>query len=155
MPPMPLVSVTRVIERFPGRGGWHFVPVPEVAPPASAAFGMRTVRGSLDGVGFARRELMPRGDGTLFLPVSAALRRRLRKGEGDAVALVLYDDRYDGAFAEAVRESLAAEGGGVLAAFDALPPARREALLTWAYRPADAEEQVRRVLGLAGRIRRG
>ena len=151
--PAPLLRATRRIERFPGEGGWHFVPLPEIAPPTSAAFGMRTVRGSIDGVALARRKLMPRGDGTLFLPLPAVLRKRLRKAAGDTVDLELYDDRYGEEFVTAVRESLAAESAGLLECFDKLSPKQRDALLDWAYRPASEEEQVRRVLGMSTRMR--
>ena len=87
------------------------------------------------------------------LPIPAVLRKRLKKTAGETVALELYDDRYAQDFATAVRESLAAEGASLLARFEGLSPKHQDALLNWAYRPSNAEEQVRRVLAMSARVR--
>lgn len=86
----PLVDRSYLLEKFPGKGGWTYATIPEVKPDPHAWFGWINVNGFLDDVELPRCKLMPKGDGQLFLPVNAKLRKQLRKGAGDTVRVRLF-----------------------------------------------------------------
>ena len=88
----PLVNKDYLLEKFKGKGGWTFVCIPEIQQNKKAPFGMVRVKGSIDGVGIKKHNLMPMGNGYLFLPVKAEIRKKINKKEGDSVRLTLYYD---------------------------------------------------------------
>lgn len=87
----PLVDKEYVLEKFPAKGGWTFARIPEI-PKSKAAFGLIRVRGTIDSFSFTAAHLMPDGKGGLFLPVKAAIRKQIKKKDGDKVRIVLYED---------------------------------------------------------------
>jgi hypothetical protein len=71
--------------RYPGPGGWHFVPVPEeLAPRATHAWGRTPVRATVDGVAWETSVWREKGGRTLL-----AVPKRVRgdKGHGDTVTV--------------------------------------------------------------------
>jgi hypothetical protein len=88
----PLINKKYLLEKFPGKGGWTFARIPEIAQDKKAHFGWVKVRGTIDGFEIRKYHLMPMGDGNLFLPVKAEIRKKIGKKEGDTVHVVLYPD---------------------------------------------------------------
>jgi hypothetical protein len=88
----PLVNKEYLLEKFPGKGGWTYAAIPEVAQDKNAPFGWVKVRGSIDGFEIKSYHLMPMGSSRLFLPVKATIRKKIGKKEGDWVTVVLYAD---------------------------------------------------------------
>ena len=71
--------------RYPGPGGWHFVPVPEeLAPRATHAWGRTPVRATVDGVTWDTSVWRERSGRTLL---AVPKRLRGRKEAGDRVAV--------------------------------------------------------------------
>lgn len=88
----PLVDAWFTLEKYPGKGGWTYAALPDVKPDPSAPFGWRRVKGSIDTYSFENYRLMPMGNGQLFLPVKADVRKMIKKEAGDSVYVVLYED---------------------------------------------------------------
>lgn len=88
----PLINKPCLLEKFPGKGGWTYVALPEILPDSHAPFGWVRVRGRIDDFEFKGCRLMPMGNGTLFLPVKAEVRKNIGKQAGDWVQIILYPD---------------------------------------------------------------
>lgn len=88
----PLVDQEFLLERFPGKGGWTYARIPQITPDKNAPFGWVKVKGTIDGYEIKQYHLMPMGNGILFLPVKADIRKKIRKQEGDMVRVILYPD---------------------------------------------------------------
>ena len=80
---------TAVIHRFDGVAGWYYVDVPvSVSTEVETAFGMPRVLARIGATEWTT-SLMPKGDGTVFLPVKAAVRKAEELDAGDEVAVRL------------------------------------------------------------------
>ncbi len=78
------------LERFTGKGGWTYVPLKKESFKGVKSFGMLKVSGNIDGYTFEDKHLMPKGDGTLFLPVAKNIRNLIGKEAGDPVQVKLF-----------------------------------------------------------------
>ena len=88
----PLINKKYKLEKFPGKGGWTFAKIPEIVQDKNKPFGWVKVKGTIDGCGIRKYHLMPMGNGKLFLPVNAQIRKKIGKKEGDVVHVVLFPD---------------------------------------------------------------
>jgi hypothetical protein len=74
------------LERFPGKGGWTFVPVPEeLAPPVTHGWGRTPVLATVDGVSWETS--VWRDPRRVFLPVPKHVRRGKVAGDEVKVAI--------------------------------------------------------------------
>ena len=89
---IPFVNKKYLLEKFPGKGGWTYARVPEISQSKETPFGWIRVRGTIDHYEIKHYHLMPMGNGQLFLPVKAEIRKKIDKGEGDWVHVLLYED---------------------------------------------------------------
>jgi Domain of unknown function (DUF1905)/Bacteriocin-protection, YdeI or OmpD-Associated len=89
---IPLVDREYLLERFQGKGAWTFVRIPEIQQNKKAPFGWVRVRGSVDNFEIRNYNLQPMGNGNLFLPLNAIIRKAINKGEGDHVHITLFAD---------------------------------------------------------------
>jgi hypothetical protein len=88
----PLVDKKYVLEKISGKGGWTFARIPEILQDKKSPFGWVKVRGTIDGYEIRKYHLMPMGNGNLFLPVKAEIRKIINKKEGDTVHIILFKD---------------------------------------------------------------
>jgi len=88
----PLVNKKYLLEKFQGKGGWTYAAIPEVLQNKNAPFGWVKVKGCIDEVEIKNYKLMPMGNGKLFLPVKAEIRKKIGKKEGDWVHVILFAD---------------------------------------------------------------
>jgi hypothetical protein len=80
-------SFSAAMFRYPGKGGWHFVPVPvRLAPPVTASWGRTPVTATVDGTTWATSVWRGK-DGRTLLAVPAKVRGQ--KGDGDRVTVEL------------------------------------------------------------------
>lgn len=88
----PLVDKKYLLEKYPGKGGWTYAAIPEISQDKHAPFGWVKVKGSIDNIDIKNYKLMPMGNGKLFLPVKAEIRKKIGKKAGDWVNVVLFAD---------------------------------------------------------------
>jgi hypothetical protein len=88
----PLVNKKFLLEKYPGKGGWTYAAIPQIRQDKKAPFGWVKVKGHIDDYEIKNYRLMPMGNGKLFLPVKAEIRKKIGKKEGDWVKVVLYPD---------------------------------------------------------------
>ncbi|MBK9636866.1 MAG: DUF1905 domain-containing protein [Bacteroidetes bacterium] len=88
----PLVDKKYLLEKYPGKGGWTYAIISDIFPDKKAPFRWVKVKGSIDDYTFKNYTLMPMGNGKLFLPVKAAIRKLIGKKEGDWVHVILHTD---------------------------------------------------------------
>jgi len=88
----PLVNKRYLLEKFDAKGGWTYAVIPEVLLDKHSPFGWVRVRGTIDDIEMKSCHLMPMGNGKLFLPVKASIRKTIGKKEGDYIQVVLYPD---------------------------------------------------------------
>lgn len=89
---LPLVDKEYLLEKFPSKGGWTFAKIPEIMQNKNTPFGWVRVRGTIDHFEIKNYNLQPMGDGSLFLPVKAEIRKKINKKEGDYVHIILFAD---------------------------------------------------------------
>jgi len=87
-----IINENILLLKFSGKGGWTYAEIPVSVQKRNNPFGWVKVKGSIDHVELKQYKLMPMGNGRLFLPVKAAIRKILNKSAGDFVNIVLYYD---------------------------------------------------------------
>ncbi len=88
----PLVNKKYYVKKMQGKGGWTYTEIPEIPQDKKSPFGWVQVRGTIDSYEINQYKLMPMGNGHLFLPLKAEIRKQIRKKEGDWVHITLYAD---------------------------------------------------------------
>lgn len=88
----PLIDKEYLLEKIAGKGGWTYAKIPEIPQDKQKPFGLVRVRGTIDHYGIEGYHLMPFGNGQLFLPLKAEIRKKIKKQAGDTVHVVLYAD---------------------------------------------------------------
>lgn len=91
---IPLVDKEYLLEKFQGKGGWTFAKIPEIVQNKNTPFGWVRVRGTIDHFEIKNYNLQPMGNGNLFLPVKAEIRKKINKKEGDYVHIILFADNF-------------------------------------------------------------
>jgi hypothetical protein len=154
----PLVDRDCLLDRYPGKGGWTFTHIPEIAPDPHAPFGWVKVRGSIDGVSIEGHHLMPgdHGSGQLFLSVKADIRKKIGKGAGDTVRVVLWRDDTSPEVPEELRLCID-DDAPAREFFDSLTTGEQQAYIRWIYSAKREQTRVGRmgktVAALASRLK--
>jgi len=133
-----------LLQKYPGKGGWTFAAIPEIEQDKHAWFGWVKVRGTIDDYEISNYHLMPMGNGTLFLPVKAEIRKKIKKNEGDWVHITLYSQELPKInpedFYVCLREDLVAQAN-----FNKLTEKEQTELIEWIYAPKNEQLKVERI----------
>jgi len=88
----PFIENDYLLQKFEGKGGWTYALIPEVSKEKRFPFGLKKVSGSIDDYKLENCTLMPFGNGQLFLPVKAEVRKSIKKEAGEWVRIILFGE---------------------------------------------------------------
>jgi hypothetical protein len=150
----PLVNKKYKLEKFPGKGGWTYARIPQILQDRNKPFGWVKVRGTIDGYEIRRCHLMPMGNGKLFLPVKAEIRKKIGRKEGDYVTVVLYPDNEPLEVPEEMLLCLEDEPAA-LRFFKSLSESEQNFYVQWVYAAKKEETKIDRLAKTVNRLARG
>lgn len=150
----PLVDNKYLLEKFQGKGGWTFARIPEIPQDKHSHFGWVKVRGTIDGFEIRKYHLMPMGNGQLFLPVKAEIRKKIKKQEGDHVHVILYPDNEPLETPEEMLLCLTEEPKA-LAFFKSLSESEQKFYIQWVYSAKKEETKINRLAKTINRLLEG
>jgi hypothetical protein len=150
----PLVDKHYLLEKFPGKGGWTYVLLPEIPPAKRFPFGWMRVYGSIEDIKLEKCKLMPFGKGLLFLPVNASLRKQLKKQAGDQVKIVLYEEEQPEGVPEVILDCLK-DAPTAFRHFEQLPEWERRLHIDRIMDAKDPEEQISQIVKLIEKLEQG
>jgi hypothetical protein len=143
----PLVNKKILLEKFQGKGGWTYTRLPGVKPDPHAHFGWIKVRGLIDDFEIRQYHLMPMGNGELFLPVRAEIRKKIKKQAGDTVKVVLYRDEDEIYIQEELQACLDMDPDAKKS-FDKLSIEKQRELIQYIYKLKNPENRAERIAEL-------
>lgn len=149
----PLVNQKFRLKKIPGKGGWIYAALPQVAQNKNAPFGWVKVKGKIDGVEIKKYHLMPFGEGKVFLPVRAEIRKKIKKGEGDYVHVILFLDNDPIEIPEEMQLCLK-DDPEAEKFFYSLNDGEKQNYIKWIYTANREETKVKRIAEVIDRLAR-
>ena len=150
----PLLNKTCLLEKFPGKGGWTYAELPEIKPDKNTSFGMVKVKGTVDDYEIKNYNLMPMGNGKLFLPVKAEIRKKIKKQAGDYVHVILYLDDTPVELPEELKLCLQNEPNAY-ETFCSYTDGEQKAFIDWIYAAKKEETKVERIVKMLKKLEKG
>ncbi len=147
----PLLNKKILLEKYPGKGGWTYGRIPEIKKGKNTPFGWVKVRGSIDGYEIKKYHLMPMGNGMLFIPVKASIRKAINKGAGDYVHIVLYPDHEPLDIPEEMLLCLQDEPASIHF-FNTLSESEKKYYIDWVYSAKKEETKISRMATTVNRL---
>lgn len=154
-PKKPLVRGEYLLQKFPGKGGWTYAAIPEIAQNNNNPFGWVTVKGSIDDFQLKRYKLMPMGNGKLFLPVKVEIRKKIKKEAGDYVYVILYSDESKLEIPKEIMACFKNEPKNSYATFTSFTEGEQKTYLDWIYSAKTVDTQANRIAKMMSRLQRG
>jgi hypothetical protein len=151
----PIVQQICLLKKYPGKGGWTYAEIPEIPQDKKAPFGWVKVRGTIDDFEIKQYKLMPMGNGQLFLPLKAAIRKKIKKEAGDLVSVVLYKDETALEIPSEIARCLQDESPKTYEAFIRSNEGEQKAWLDWIYAAKKDETKAQRILTMMDKLKRG
>ncbi len=140
-----LVDGQYLLQKFPGKGGWTYAKIPEITQNKNNPFGWVKVKGSIDSYLLKQYKLMPMGNGKLFLPVKAEIRKKIKKQAGDYVHIVLYADNSTLEIPSEILACFKNEPKQVLQNFTSFTEGEQKMYLDWIYKAKTEETKANRI----------
>lgn len=143
-----LIDKTYTLQKFPGKGGWTYASIPEIKKNPHAPFGWVRVTGKVDDFEIGPSKLQPFGDGQLFFPVNAKVRKAIGKQAGDTVRILLFEDEISEQTKEDLVACLELEPERIAEKFNGLSEHLQENYLFWIQDAKSEDEKAERILKL-------
>ncbi|MGR3812018.1 YdeI/OmpD-associated family protein [Jiulongibacter sp. NS-SX5] len=149
----PILDLVLTIQKFPGKGGWHFVDLEDILPDSSNPFGWREVDVLFDHLELTHYKLMPKGDGKLFLPIKAEIRRKLKKAEGDRLRIRIYECQTSWQTPHEILECII-DIPEAFAFYSSLKPSHQKQYIDWINAAKSMDTKVQRINEMTEKLRR-
>lgn len=149
-----LVNAKYLMKKFPGKGGWTYVEIPEISQNKNNPFGWVKVKGFIDSYELKQYKLMPMGNERLFLPVKAAIRKVIKKQAGDYVNVILYSDESLLEIPEEILLCFEQESKILYETFMAYTEGERKTYLDWIYSAKTDETKAVRIATMMSRLQK-
>lgn len=150
----PFVDDDLKLEKFPGKGGWTYTRIPHVPHGRKTHFGWLPVRGFIDDYEIKNYNLAPLGNGALFLPVKAAIRKKIGKEAGDTVHVRLYADALPALVPEELELCLKDEPSAH-EQFIRLTEEEKKKCLAWIDAAGSEEKRIARIAKVVNELAKG
>lgn len=150
----PLFRKEVPLKKFPGKGGWTYASLPGVVPDRKNPFGWIRVKGTIHGYPIEQYHLMPMGNGELFLPVKAVIRKKIGKKEGDNVLVELFPDNDPIKIPEELLATLKDEPRA-FKIFSSYSASEQKHYIDWIYSARKEETRVQRIVTTINRVLKG
>jgi uncharacterized protein YdeI (YjbR/CyaY-like superfamily) len=115
---------------------------------------MVKVRGSIDGYEIKKYNLMPMGNGMLFLAVRAEIRKKIKKKEGDTIHVILFPDDEPMEVPDDLMLCMQDELNA-LKFFKALSESEQKYYVDWIYSAKKEETKIERMAETVNRLLKG
>jgi hypothetical protein len=149
-----LIDAAYLLHKFPGKGGWTYAEITEIKPNRKNPFGWVRVSGFIDNWELKQYKLMPMGNGKLFLPVKAAIRKNIGKEAGDTVHVKLYPDETPLEIPNEILDCFMHEAKHLLTTFSKFTEGEQKAYLDWIYDAKTENTKARRIVEMMERLER-
>ncbi|PLK44766.1 YdeI/OmpD-associated family protein [Emticicia sp. TH156] len=150
----PLIDQEYRLEKMDAPGGWTYVEIKEIDAPRKGPFGWVRVRGTVDGYEIRGYNLMPMGQGRLFFPVKAEIRKKIKKQLGDTVRVILYADNLPTDVPEELADCLKDEPG-LYEKFMAYSEGEKKGFIEWIYSAKTDETRAARIVKTIEKVASG
>ena len=151
----PLVNQPFLLKKMAVKGGWTYTEIPQIPPDKQAYFNWVKVRGTIDGYEIKQYNLMPMGNGGgLFLPVKAAIRKKIKKEAGDWVHVILYADNSTVEIPDEILVCLL-DSPKAHTFFMSLTDNNKKYYIDWIYDAKRLETKVNRIATMIERLEKG
>ena len=146
-----LVDKKYLMQRMSGKGGWSYIEIKEISPDHKAHFGMVRVKGYIDSYEIKQYNLMPMGNGNLFLPVKAEIRKKIKKEAGDLVHVILYLDASPLVIPQELIDCLN-EYPEAMEFYESLTQSEKRLYLNWVYSAKQEETKANRIIKMIDKL---
>jgi hypothetical protein len=146
-----LVKGEFVLKKMQMKGGWTYAEMPASLTKSGKPFGFIRVKGTIDTESISAYHLMPMGNGNLFLPVKAMIRKRIKKEEGDTIYVEIFEDNQHLDVPKELMDCLDMDEL-IKARFYALKEEERDKIIKWIYEVKSSEAQEKRILVLINNL---
>ena len=150
----PIVNSSYFLRKFPGKGGWTYAELPEVLQDKTKPFGWVQVKGTIDGYEINQYKLMPNGNGKLFLPIKAVIRKAIKKEAGDRVHIVLFKDDSEFEIPLYILDCFDVEPPQIMETFNSFTNWEKKAYIGWIEQAKKEETKTQRIAKMMDRLSR-
>jgi len=151
----PLVNKKYQLHKFQMKGGWTYAEIPEVLQSKNTPFGWVRVKGFIDDYELKQYKLMPMGNGKLFLPVKAAIRKKIKKEAGDFVHVILYADESPLEIPTEIVECFKNESAKIYETFLSFTEGEQKSYLDWIRDAKTDETKAERIAKMMDKLSQG
>ncbi|HMI07119.1 MAG TPA: YdeI/OmpD-associated family protein [Flavobacterium sp.] len=139
----PIFEGEYILKKFSGKGAWTFVLMPLIPGLPKKKNGTLRVRGFIDDYELKDFNMWSMKAGN-FIAVKAAIRKQIKKEEGDTVKVILYLDEAKSVIPEDFLTCLNEEPN-LLKHFNSYPETRKKEITDWIFGAKTEDEKITRI----------